>query len=93
MTATDAMGLSWEALRGQMVSATVFHIVVSLLAGVGSCLCCVGLLLTAMHMTLLGALLALTPRPLYEHAGGLPQLTPLEDRLAETVGPAVLSGR
>ena len=27
----------------------------------------VGLLLTAMHMTLLGALLALTPRPLYAH--------------------------
>lgn len=30
----------------------------------------VGLLLTAMHMTFLGALLALTPRPLYAHAGG-----------------------
>lgn len=27
-----------------------------------------GLLLTSMHMTLLGALLALPPRPLYEHA-------------------------
>jgi putative membrane protein len=27
----------------------------------------VGLLLTCMHMTLLGALLALPPRPLYEH--------------------------
>lgn len=45
--ATEAMGLSWEALRGQMISATVFHIVVSMVAGVGSCLCCVGLLLTA----------------------------------------------
>lgn len=32
----------------------------------------VGLLLTAMHMTLLGALLALAPRPLYEHAHGSP---------------------
>ena len=47
----------------------------------------VGLLLTAMHMTLLGALLALTPRPLYAHpagagpaAGGLSGLTPLGDQ-------------
>jgi len=47
MGATEAMGRSWEALRGQMVSATVFHIAVSIVAGVGSCLCCVGLLLTA----------------------------------------------
>jgi putative membrane protein len=30
----------------------------------------VALLLTSMHMTLLGALLALAPRPLYAHAGG-----------------------
>jgi putative membrane protein len=29
----------------------------------------VALLLTSMHMTLLGALLALAPRPLYAHAG------------------------
>jgi putative membrane protein len=40
----------------------------------------VGLLLTSMHMTLLGALLALAPRPLYAHAGGLLGLTPLEDQ-------------
>ena len=39
----------------------------------------VGLLLTAMHMTLLGALLALTPRPLYAHVDGFAGLTPLED--------------
>ena len=39
----------------------------------------VGLLLTAMHMTLLGALLALTPRPLYAHIDGFAGLTPLED--------------
>ena len=32
----------------------------------------VGLLLTSMHMTLLGALLALTPRPLYPHLAGPP---------------------
>jgi putative membrane protein len=40
----------------------------------------VGLLLTSMHMTLLGALLALTPRPLYQHASGFSGLTPLEDQ-------------
>ena len=40
----------------------------------------VGLLLTSMHMTLLGALLALTPRPLYAHADGFAGLTPLEDQ-------------
>ncbi|WP_438480212.1 cytochrome c oxidase assembly protein [Oleiharenicola lentus] len=42
------------------------------------------LLLTSMHMTLLGALLALTPRVLYSHNGSLAfedaPLTPLEDQ-------------
>ena len=38
------------------------------------------LLLTSMHMTLLGALLALAPRPLYAHAGHFTQLTPLQDQ-------------
>jgi putative membrane protein len=39
------------------------------------------LFLTSMHMTLLGALLALSPRPLYLHAhGALPGLTPLDDQ-------------
>jgi putative membrane protein len=40
----------------------------------------VGLLLTSMHMTLLGALLALTPRPLYDHATGYSGLSPLADQ-------------
>jgi putative membrane protein len=49
----------------------------------------VGLLLTSMHMTLLGALLALAPRPLYHHgahtvhtahSGGFAWLTPLDDQ-------------
>jgi putative membrane protein len=44
----------------------------------------VGLLLTAMHMTLLGALLALAPRPLYTHlnerVGGFAGLAPLDDQ-------------
>jgi putative membrane protein len=38
------------------------------------------LLLTSMHMTLLGALLALTPRPLYVHAAGLSSLTAIQDQ-------------
>ncbi|MEW6297622.1 MAG: cytochrome c oxidase assembly protein [Thermodesulfobacteriota bacterium] len=40
----------------------------------------VALLLTTMHMTLLGALLALTPRPLYAHREGFSALTALEDQ-------------
>ncbi len=44
----------------------------------------VGLLLTAMHMTLLGALIALAPRPLYAHlherAGALAGLALLDDQ-------------
>ena len=40
----------------------------------------VALLLTSMHMTLLGALLALATRPLYAHAHGLSRLTPLDDQ-------------
>jgi putative membrane protein len=40
----------------------------------------VGLLLTAMHMTLLGALLALSPRPLYTHVEGFSGLTATDDQ-------------
>lgn len=40
----------------------------------------IGLLLTAMHMTLLGALLALSPRPLYDHASTFGTLTAIEDQ-------------
>jgi putative membrane protein len=41
-----------------------------------------GLFLTSMHMTLLGALLALSPRPLYAHAHGAGALglAPLDDQ-------------
>ena len=39
-----------------------------------------GLLLTAMHMTLLGALLALATRPLYHAEAGVSGLTALEDQ-------------
>lgn len=40
----------------------------------------VGLLLTSMHMTLLGALLALAPRPLYDHAEASSSFTPIQDQ-------------
>lgn len=38
------------------------------------------LLLTSMHMTLLGALIGLAPRPLYHHAGHATGMTALEDQ-------------
>ncbi len=47
----------------------------------------VGLLLTSMHMTLLGALLALAPRALYVHADGFAGLTPLAD---QALGGAIM---
>lgn len=40
----------------------------------------VALLLTSMHMTLLGALLALPPRPLYDHGAHAPGLDALADQ-------------
>ncbi len=40
----------------------------------------IALLLTMMHMVLLGALLALTARPLYVHGESHTELTPLEDQ-------------
>jgi putative membrane protein len=39
-----------------------------------------GLLLTSMHMTLLGVLITLTPRVLFAHAHARSSLTPLEDQ-------------
>jgi putative membrane protein len=59
--------LLWIAALGGSRGQRRRRVLVSLLA----------LLLTSMHMTLLGALLALAPRPLYAHgpaAGGLPPL-------------------
>jgi putative membrane protein len=47
----------------------------------------VALLLTSMHMTLLGALLALATRPLYGHPSAGESLTPLQD---QHVGGAIM---
>ncbi len=40
----------------------------------------IGLLLTAMHMTLLGVLIALAPRSLYSHHSAMGGLTAIEDQ-------------
>jgi putative membrane protein len=40
----------------------------------------IALVLTFAHMTLLGALLSLTPRPLYDHADPAARLSPLADQ-------------
>jgi putative membrane protein len=40
----------------------------------------IALLLTAMHMTLLGALLALAPRPLFDAVHAVPELSALDDQ-------------
>lgn len=49
-----------------------------------------GLLLTSMHMTLLGVLLALAERPLYMHASTVPwAITPLQD---QQIGGVIMLG-
>jgi hypothetical protein len=45
-TATQAVGASWEALKGQWFRATVFHFVLNILAGLGMCCALAGLLFT-----------------------------------------------
>lgn len=52
----------------------------------------VALLLTSMHMTLLGALLALAPRSVYPHAGGAFGLDALEDQHLGGVIMLVIGG-
>lgn len=47
----------------------------------------IGLLLTSMHMTLLGALLTLSPRLLFSHHSSVRGLTPLQD---QQLGGAVM---
>lgn len=47
MSATDAIGASWRALKGQSLSAFAFQFVAGIVSGVGVCLCGFGLLLTA----------------------------------------------
>ncbi len=44
--ALDAFGLSWHALKGQWLSATLFHLAASFVAGLGLCCGFLGLFLT-----------------------------------------------
>jgi uncharacterized membrane protein len=46
LPATGAMIQSWHALKSQWLTATIFHLVLSLLAGSGAILCGIGLLVT-----------------------------------------------
>jgi hypothetical protein len=47
LDATDALGQSWRALKGQWLVAAVFHAAAGFVAWMGLCFCGVGFLLTA----------------------------------------------
>ncbi|GAC1465728.1 MAG: hypothetical protein NVSMB9_05620 [Isosphaeraceae bacterium] len=44
--AIDAIGQSWRALKREWLTATVFQLTTNLIAGLGACFCCGGLLFT-----------------------------------------------
>ncbi len=43
----EAISLSWQALKGEWFTATLFHLAVWFLASLGGALCCVGIVITA----------------------------------------------
>lgn len=47
LRALDAMARSWNVLKGEWLSATVFHVVLAMVAGLGALFCCVGIVFTA----------------------------------------------
>jgi hypothetical protein len=47
LPATGAMIQSWHALKSQWLAATIFHFVLSLVAGAGVLLCGIGVIFTA----------------------------------------------
>ena len=55
--ATDAVAESWRALSPQWLTATVFHLVLSIVSGLGLLLCGVGILITGPIYSLSIALL------------------------------------
>jgi hypothetical protein len=55
--ATDAFAESWRVLRSQWLTAAVFHLVLSLVSGMGVILCCVGILFTGPLYSLSVAIL------------------------------------
>jgi hypothetical protein len=46
LTATAAIRQSWNALKGEWLSAALFHLVTSFVSGMGVIFCCVGILFT-----------------------------------------------
>jgi hypothetical protein len=46
LDAANALRTSWNALKGQWLTVTLFHFVLNILSGMGVCLCGVGLLFT-----------------------------------------------
>ena len=46
LTATTAMRQSWNALKGQWLTAALFHVVISFVSSIGIIFCCVGILFT-----------------------------------------------
>jgi hypothetical protein len=43
----EAMKQSWNSLKGQWLTVTVFHLLVAFLSGIGTCFCGIGLVVTA----------------------------------------------
>jgi hypothetical protein len=46
LTALQAIGRSWDALKGEWIGAALFHFIVYVIAGTGACCFCVGLMFT-----------------------------------------------
>jgi uncharacterized membrane protein len=63
--ATEAVAESWRVLSPQWLTATVFHLVLSLISGMGFLLCCVGILFTG---PLYGLSIAILFHEFYEPA-------------------------
>ncbi|MHC5542483.1 hypothetical protein ACYOEI_30025 [Singulisphaera rosea] len=63
----EAVRKSWHALKSQWLSATLFHISIWFLSGLGACFCVVGLLATAPLYSLSIAVLY---RDFFLHKGG-----------------------
>ena len=57
MTAIEAMGMSWRALRGQVLMAFAFTLVVGIVSSVGFLACCVGVIFSMPMSYLCYALL------------------------------------
>jgi hypothetical protein len=75
LPATGAMIQSWHALKSQWLAATVFHFLLTLLAGLGAILCGIGIIFTAPLYCLSVALLYREFFP----GGAIPASKPAKD--------------